>query len=97
MIRKLYDGRMSISNIARKLQIDRKTVRKYAKSSEIPKYHRDKRPSIIELTSSEIDLQKIIGTYKLRWNIEITFKVQDQCKIQTKSKDILVRYFLFAY
>ena len=36
MIRELYNHGMSISEISRRLHIDRKTARKYAKSKEIP-------------------------------------------------------------
>jgi transposase len=63
MIRELYERGMSISNIARRLQIDRKTVRKYAKSSEIPKYHRDKRPSKIDPYISEV--KDLVNKYDL--------------------------------
>ena len=46
---------------------------------------------------SDMDLEKIIKQYKARWRIETMFRVQDECRIKTKSKDIRVRYFLFAY
>ena len=39
----------------------------------------------------------IIAKYKFRWRIETMFRVQDECRIKTKSKDLRVRYFLFAY
>jgi|GEM_PF-2495562 len=38
MIRELYDHGMSISEISRRLHIDRKTDRKYAKSKDIPRF-----------------------------------------------------------
>ena len=47
--------------------------------------------------TSDIDLDHIIAKYKFRWRIETMFMVQDECRIKTKSKDIRVRYFLFAY
>jgi len=37
MIRELYEHGMSISEISRRLHIDRKTARKYAKSKEFPR------------------------------------------------------------
>ncbi len=46
---------------------------------------------------SDIDLNSIIKRYKMRWRIETMFRVQDECRIKTKSKQIEVRYFLFAY
>ncbi len=45
----------------------------------------------------DMDLEKIIRQYKARWRIETMFRVQDECRIKTRSKDIRVRYFLFAY
>ena len=45
----------------------------------------------------DIDLDRLIGTYKIRWRIETSFRVQDEAKIKSKSTDIRVRYFLFAY
>ena len=48
-------------------------------------------------SASDIDLDHIIAKYKFRWRIETMFRVQDECRIKTKSKDIRVRYFLFAY
>ncbi len=45
----------------------------------------------------DLDLEHIIARYKFRWRIETMFRVQDECRIKTKSKDIRVRYFLFAY
>ena len=47
--------------------------------------------------ASDIDLNHIIVKYKFRWRIETMFRVQDECRIKTKSKNIRVRYFLFAY
>ena len=46
--------------------------------------------------TSDIDLDHIIAKYKFRWHIETMFRVQDECRIKTRSKDIRVRYFLFA-
>ena len=45
----------------------------------------------------DIDLDHVIAKYMFRWRIETMFRVQDECRIKTKSKDIRVRYFLFAY
>jgi len=39
MICELYDQGMSISEISRRLHIDRKNARKYAKSKEFPRCH----------------------------------------------------------
>lgn len=64
MIRELYDHGMSISEISRRLNIDRKTARKYAKSKEIPRYpKRDKRPSKIDPYINEI--KDMINEYNL--------------------------------
>lgn len=46
---------------------------------------------------SDIDLEHIIAKYKFRWRIVTMFRVQDEQKIKTKSKDINVSYFLFPY
>ncbi|MCX6821925.1 MAG: transposase [Candidatus Aenigmarchaeota archaeon] len=40
-------------------------------------------------------LNKYIRIYKLRWNIETGFRVQDEARIKSKSLSIAVRYFLF--
>ena len=45
----------------------------------------------------ELNLDSIIAQYKIRWRIETMFRVQDECRIKTKSKMIEVRYFLFSY
>ena len=39
MIREMYDQEMSISEISRRLHINRKNARKYAKSKEIHRFH----------------------------------------------------------
>ena len=51
-IRQLYEQGLSISEIAKRLRIDRKTARKYAKNFEQPCYH--KRP----ITNSLLDPYK---------------------------------------
>jgi len=45
---------------------------------------------------AEPDLDHLIAKYKFRWRIETMFRVQDECGLKTKSKDIRIRYFLFA-
>src|SRR3989344_4700656 len=45
----------------------------------------------------EIALSNIIATYKKRWRIETSFRVQDEAKIKCKSKDMKIRYFLFMF
>ena len=45
----------------------------------------------------EIDLDYIIPTYKGRWRIETGFRVQDEARIKSKSKDMKIRYFYFVY
>ena len=44
----------------------------------------------------EVNLNEIIGKYKIRWRIENIFRVQDEKKIKSKCLNINVRYFLFA-
>ena len=45
----------------------------------------------------EINLDTIIPSYKRRWRIETGFRVQDEARISSKSKDMKIRYFFFAY
>ncbi|MFP3256045.1 MAG: hypothetical protein RXP30_06430, partial [Thermoplasmata archaeon] len=40
---------------------------------------------------------EIVGKYKIRWRIENIFRLQDEATIKSKSLNINVRYFLFAY
>jgi hypothetical protein len=44
-----------------------------------------------------INLDYIIPTYKGRWRIETGFRVQDEARISSKSKDAKIRYFYFAF
>jgi len=48
-------------------------------------------------SESSVDLDYIIPTYKGRWRIETGFRVQDEARIMSKSKDPRVRFFLFVY
>lgn len=45
----------------------------------------------------EIKLGNIIKTYKKRWRIETSFRVQDEATIKCKSKEMKIRYFLFMF
>ncbi|MCD4767339.1 MAG: hypothetical protein K8R34_12575, partial [Methanosarcinales archaeon] len=45
----------------------------------------------------QINLDQIIASYKRRWRIETGFRVQDEACIMSKSKDVSIRYFYFAY
>nr|QNO44395.1 hypothetical protein NONIOKLP_00002 [Methanosarcinales archaeon ANME-2c ERB4]QNO44829.1 hypothetical protein AKKIKKOJ_00002 [Methanosarcinales archaeon ANME-2c ERB4]QNO46578.1 hypothetical protein DOHMCPNA_00002 [Methanosarcinales archaeon ANME-2c ERB4] len=45
----------------------------------------------------EINLEYIIPTYKGRWRIETGFRVQDEARIKSKSKDMRIRFFYFVY
>ena len=45
----------------------------------------------------EIDLDYIIPTYKGRWRIETGFRVQDEARIKSKSKEMRIRFFYFVY
>ena len=46
---------------------------------------------------SSIDLDHIVPTYKGRWRIETGFRVQDEARIKSKSKDARIRFFFFVY
>lgn len=45
----------------------------------------------------EVDLDRIIQTYKQRWRIETEFRIQDEAHIKSKSKDVKIRFFYFVY
>ena len=45
----------------------------------------------------QINLDYIVPTYKGRWRIETGFRVQDEARIKSKSKEIRVRFFFFIY
>lgn len=46
---------------------------------------------------SEINLDCCIPTYKWRWRIETGYRIQDEARIMSKSKDARIRFFFFAY
>ena len=46
---------------------------------------------------STIDLDHIIASYKRRWRIETGFRIQDEARIKSKSTDVSIRFFYFAY
>ncbi len=48
-------------------------------------------------SQDEIDLEYIVPTYKGRWRIETGFRVQDEARIKSKSKDMRTRFFYFVY
>ena len=43
----------------------------------------------------DLKLDTTIKTYKKRWRIETSFRVQDEATIKCKSKEMKIRYFLF--
>lgn len=43
------------------------------------------------------DIHGYVHTYKKRWGIETTFRVQDEVEVKTKTRDMRVRYFLFLF
>lgn len=45
----------------------------------------------------DFDVDKMIPTYKCRWRIETSFRVQDDADSKTKSKEMSIRYFFFIY
>jgi len=45
----------------------------------------------------DLELTEIIKTYKKRWRIETSFRVQDEATIKCKSKEMKIRYFLFMF
>ena len=45
----------------------------------------------------EVALSNIVVTYKKRWRIETSFRVQDEARIKCKSKEMKIRYFLFMF
>jgi hypothetical protein len=45
----------------------------------------------------ELELSGMIQTYKKRWRIETSFRVQDEAKIKCKSKEMKIRFFLFIF
>lgn len=45
----------------------------------------------------EAALSGTIQTYKKRWRIETSFRVQDEACIKCKSKDMKIRYFIFMF
>lgn len=45
----------------------------------------------------DLDMENIIGTYKGRWRIETGFRVQDQAHVDSKSTEVQIRYFYFAF
>ena len=45
----------------------------------------------------KIALSDLLATYKKRWRIETSFRVQDEARIKCKSTDMKIRYFLFLF
>ncbi len=45
----------------------------------------------------EVTFSNLVATYKKRWRIETSFRVQDEARIKCKSKDMKIRYFLFMF
>ena len=45
----------------------------------------------------DVLLENLVITYKKRWRIETSFRVQDEAEIKCKSKEMKVRYFFFLF
>lgn len=45
----------------------------------------------------DINLENIIQEYTKRWRIEVQFRIQDEARIKCKSKEMKIRYFIFAF
>ena len=52
---------------------------------------------VFATNTEELELSEIIQTYKKRWRIETGFRVQDEAKIECKSTDMKIRYFIFLF
>ena len=52
---------------------------------------------IFATNTEELELSETIITYKKRWRIETSFRVQDEAKIKCKSTDMKIRYFIFLF
>jgi len=46
---------------------------------------------------AELELAGLVKTYKKRWRIETSFRVQDEARIKCRSKEMKIRYFLFMF
>ncbi len=44
-----------------------------------------------------VELEHLIAEYKKRWRIETMFRIQDEARIKSKSKDMKIRFFYFIY
>jgi len=45
----------------------------------------------------EVLLENLVITYKKRWRIETQFRVQDEARIRSKSKEMKIRFFFFLF
>lgn len=52
---------------------------------------------VFATNSDSVKLDSIIRTYKQRWRVETGFRVQDEAKIMTRTKEVGIRYFYFAF
>ena len=52
---------------------------------------------VFATNTDAIALEDMIRTYRTRWRIETSFRVQDEAQIKCKSKEMKIRYFLFMF
>ncbi len=52
---------------------------------------------IFATNTDAIALEEMIWTYRKRWRIETSFRVQDEAQIKCKSTEMKIRYFLFMF
>ncbi len=52
---------------------------------------------VFATNTDAIALEEMIKTYRKRWRIETSFRVQDEAQIKCKSKEMKIRYFLFMF
>ncbi|MBU4087037.1 MAG: transposase [Nanoarchaeota archaeon] len=52
---------------------------------------------IFSTNVEKVALSDLLLTYKKRWRIETSFRVQDEARIKCKSTDMKIRYFFFLF
>jgi len=52
---------------------------------------------VFATNTDAIALEEMIRTYRKRWRIETSFRVQDEAQIKCKSTEMKIRYFLFMF